>query len=82
MELWIRSQHKGNLVIANSLEIEARNSGLYEIWNYTTNEHFSYLGTYKTKKRALEVLDEIQYELNKRNLGYPNYTGIYEMPKE
>lgn len=60
MELWIRSQDKGNLVVANSLEVEAKNKGTYEIWNYNHNYHLSFLGEYKTKERALEVLDEIQ----------------------
>lgn len=67
MELWIRSQHKGNLVLTNSLEIEARNSGLYEIWDYTTNDHFTFLGEYKTKERALEVLDEIEERISLLN---------------
>ena len=57
--MWIRSQHKGNLVKTTSLEIEARNSGKYEIWDYQ-EKHQTFLGEYSTKERALEVLDEIQ----------------------
>lgn len=65
MDLWIRSQDKMNLVqikqislnyqdnkqvIANYVPEQYENSGCY----------FELLGTYKTKERALEVLDEIQ----------------------
>lgn len=74
MELWIRSQDKECLT---------------EVKHLYTNDNCEIkqqddliLGLYKSKERALEVLDEIQYELSKRNLGYPNYEGIYEMPKE
>ena len=59
MELWIRSQHKGNLVKVHSIEIEARNNGDFEVWAYQ-EIHQVFLGEYKTKERALEVLDEIQ----------------------
>ena len=49
------------------------------------------LASYKTKERALEVLDEIQKKINMINLGHDfgspmidlnNPTYIYKMPKE
>lgn len=57
MELWIRSQDKTRLLPIND--------ELY-IPNSRTNEDFAIfykdklLGWYKTKERALEVMDEIQ----------------------
>lgn len=39
------------------------------------------LGTYKTKERALEVLDEIQDLLQNAYIGNSNRI-VYEMPKE
>lgn len=89
MELWIRSQDKKELVNIKQLLIDNDtiikgflNSGLY----YE-------LGEYKTKERALEVLDEIQkllmpiseykQEIDNLTINYKNIdTAIYEMPKE
>ena len=73
MELWIRSQHKGNLCKIMSLEIERTEEG-YEIWNYNHNHHSSYLGVYKTQEKALEVLDEIQKDI------IFGLKKVYEMP--
>ena len=67
MDLWIRSQDKKRLLKANNLWIMNN-----EIWlEVPFYEHHKKIGlsvaghnhkiaTYKTKKRALEVLDEIQ----------------------
>ena len=77
MELWIRSQDKEYLEKVDKIELF---DGLNNDW--TLQSVYRVLGRYKTKERALEILDEIQNELEKRHLGYPNYTGIYEMPKE
>ena len=89
MELWIRSQDKKSLRKIDNIYY-------YEIGNgYTlyTNGHMD-LGTYKTEKRALEVLDEIQkllmpiseykQEIDNLTINYKNSidTAIYEMPGE
>ena len=63
MELWIRSQDKTRLVKVCSLEYGEYNE-IYYINGYCVNEIDNYdLGTYKTKERALEVLDEIQRKI-------------------
>lgn len=58
MELWIRSQDKRILQQVNNLYLDAsydnKRISAY-IDDFATN-----LGEYKTKERALEVLDEIQ----------------------
>ena len=57
MEIWIRSQDKEILTLAEHLDIY--NAGVEEqCW--AIEESGTDLGTYKTKERALEVLDEIQ----------------------
>lgn len=91
MELWIRSQDKTKLRKIDNIYY------YYEI----CNEHSLYtdgiieLGTYKTKERALEVLDEIQDILDTQK-SYEKFAHlitkdtkiiefsnvIYEMPKE
>lgn len=81
MELWIRNQTKTKLVKINNLEIKQFEEG-YGIGQWLDTDSFYGLGIYKSKERALEVLDEIQNILTKRYLGYPNYEGIYEMPEE
>lgn len=64
MELWIRSQDKMNLVKVRQVGVNYQNNKQI-IANYTpelyenSGEFVELLGTYKTKERALEVLDEI-----------------------
>ena len=65
MELWIRSQNKENLLKSRFLTIIEgkpfydKDEG-YTICNVALNGHYELLGTYKTKERSIEVLDEIQ----------------------
>ena len=62
MELWIRSQDKETLIKIENISIDSEN---YIIGNLISDDNKSIcdywrLGHYKTKERALEVLDEIQ----------------------
>ena len=82
MELWIRSQDKEVLMkVGNIKYVEYNGNHILNAFNTDQMGDFD-IGIYKTKTRALEVLNEIQYELEKRNLGFPNYTGIYQMPTD
>ena len=73
MELWIRSQNKADLI---KVEMLGQIDGV--ITAYYVNGNCE-LGTYKTKERALEVLDEIQNIL----IDYSKMTRVvYQMPKE
>ena len=54
MELWIRSQDKNVLVICSKLYV----GGTYG--NEIIEEDMCSLGKYRSRERALEVLDEIQ----------------------
>ena len=57
MELWIRSQDREK--ICKVIKLYIKGVGIYSNCdNY--NDDYDYLGIYKTKERALEVLDEIQ----------------------
>lgn len=93
MELWIRSQDR--LLLANVKNFYIVDSDSEErvvICGYTSDDFNDFdLGSYNTKERALEVLDEIQHKINLINLGHDfgspmidlnNPTYIYEMPKE
>ena len=82
MDLWIRSQDKTKLVKVDKILIENSDIGNFEV---------GMLGTYKTKERALEVLDEIQRLIE--DLQYMSYAivndkfasyrpNVYQMPKE
>ena len=62
MDLWIRSQDKETLIKIENISIDSEN---YIIGNLISDDNKSIcdywrLGYYKTKERALEVLDEIQ----------------------
>ena len=76
MELWIRSQDKKRLTKATDIRIGYLNTIGWII------EDCDELGTYKTEKRALEVLDEIQCHLVNINDSRDSYFYVYEMPKK
>lgn len=62
--MWIRTQDKEALVYANNFYImKTRGEEKYEI-SYFDGDSFVKLGFYKSKERALEVLDEIQKKIN------------------
>lgn len=61
MDLWVRSQNKKFLVKANELSVQTMSDGEY-IYNGNAP-----LGKYDTRKRCLEILDEIQTEIQKAN---------------
>ena len=91
MELWIRSQDKETLMKVNRIDIDDNSIICYDN-DYHCSE--TYMGQYKTKERALEVLDEIQENIVKQGQviiltderGIPNgskfFSYVYEMPKE
>ena len=65
MELWIRSQDRMNLVQIKQISLNYQNNkqviANYEPEQYENSDCFyELLGTYASKERALEVLDEIQ----------------------
>lgn len=86
MDLWIRSQDKMNLVQIKQININYQNNKQV-IANYipetyeNAGEYYELLGTYKTKERALEVLDEIEDLMRSLNSSDLKII-IYEMPKE
>lgn len=99
MELWIRSQDKMNLVKIRQISLDYQNNKQI-IANYipdfypNSGEYYELLGVYKSKERAIEVLDEIQDYMKKclfakkvNGLGeeldlIPNPILIYQMPKD
>lgn len=82
MGLWIRSQNKTILSKAHDLIIREDKNENNEI-NYFIVDTYT-LGIFKTKERALEVLDEIQNFIERKDIeGNKYYEGeIYEMPEE
>lgn len=91
MELWIRSQDKTKLVKADNISYldvsDDYEKEVHSLWN----DCKGVLGIYKTKERALEVLDEIQYllrghvyesHINKFDIYNGDDIKVYEMPKE
>ena len=89
MELWIRSQNKKELIPNPKLGIDQCENRYYIVDRYNFENAFI-LGQYKSKERALEILDEISDELisasympleenEKITCGSAR---VYEMPKE
>ena len=90
MELWIRSQDRRILQKVDNIYLNA-NYDNKRICSFIDGDEME-LGTYETKERALEVLDEIQqnietqeenYLLSDENgiiTGQKYYGYIYQMP--
>lgn len=87
MELWIRTQDKETILKTDRLDYDF-SDGHHRIM---ANTFETLIAEYKTKKRALEVLDEIQNKINLINLGcdfgspmidLKNPIYIYQMPEE
>ena len=55
MNLWIRTRDRAGILKCEKLYIQVLNGEFYIL-----NENEFPLGTYKTRERALEVLDEIE----------------------
>lgn len=70
MELWVRSQDRDYLEKVEKIYFWKNSFGQYQI-----ESNGSELGTYKTKERALEVLDEIEHFI-------ATESNVYEMPEE
>lgn len=92
MELWIRNQNRETMELTTYLQIIYLDELDQE--NKWVIEGGSYLGYYKTKERALEVLDEIHEYIEKIGTnelianengimsGIKHFGKVYEMPKE
>ena len=78
MELWIRSQGRKHLTKCEAIMYEETGTG-YGLRAFTKNYDFNIAG-YKTKERALEVLDEIQDLLQNAYVGNANIV-VYQMPE-
>ena len=97
MELWIRSQGKEFLMKVDNINlgIDVDTNEPNRLFTFVGGAITSFtLGIYKTKERALEVLDEIQEFIEDKeksnieitsdginqSITYPKI--VYEMPKE
>ena len=93
MELWVRSQDKELLMKTPELRYKQKGN-VHSLLAYDTSGGYRILGVYKSKERAIEVLDEIQDYMKKclfakkvNGLGeeldlIPNPILIYNMPKK
>lgn len=74
MDLWIRGQNKLGIVKVDILNIE-KYTNHYDISTYHPILKKVTLGTYKTEKRALEILNDIEFNvltesLQENNISY------------
>ena len=77
MNLWVRTQDKRILQKVTNIYLDAN----YENKRISTYDGDNVeLGTYKTKERAIEVLDEIQNYILLPNID--NNAYAYKMPKD
>ena len=81
MELWIRSQDKNKLCVAKFYELDNDKTGIF---CFNGESYSIFAGKYKTKERALEVLDEIQHFMTAKDVMGMLYNRdeIFEMPEE
>lgn len=79
MELWIRSQDRERLGKIILIEYHKDDYGYY-LFGWRDKYEGSRLATYKSKERALEVLDEIEDLMRSLNSSDLKII-IYEMPE-
>jgi hypothetical protein len=79
MELWIRSQDKNCLVNIKAVIMLNK-----EIRGYYNENPNWFLGKYDNEERALEVLNEIQNFIERKDIEGNRYykNEIYKMPEE
>lgn len=81
MELWIRSQDKKTLVKSDYITI-IWSPFHYSIVGYLNGKiKHKILGSYKTQKRAIEILDEIQKLLKTAELNDDINVIVYQIPE-
>lgn len=94
MSIWVRSQDKEFLMKVDNINlgIDVDTKKPNRLFTFVDGVTTSFtLGKYKSKERALEVLDEVEKKINLINLGHDfgspmidlkNPTYIYQMPNE
>ncbi|WP_289147209.1 hypothetical protein [uncultured Megamonas sp.] len=90
--MWIRIRNKEALVYANNFYIRANEVEEKYGISYFDGDSFVNLGFYKSKERAIEVLDEIQNKIEGKRVLIDAYGDIkikkkdnnkvYQMPEE
>ena len=91
MELWVRSQDKELLMKTPELRYKQKGN-VHSLLAYDTSGGYRILGVYKSKERAIEILDEIQniFSLKIENISYNEadlflkakmLNSCYQMPK-
>ena len=82
--MWVRSQDKLCLTKNDAMVIVDNHKNNKKVWSLINVGGFQYnLGTYNSKERALEVLDEIQkllIAIPETKIPFNNI--VYQMPKE
>ena len=78
MNLWVRTQDKECLTNISNIQYVYKNN-IHGLGTYYDN--LKILGTYKTREKALKVLDEIQDLLQNAYIGNSNRI-VYQMPKD
>lgn len=83
--MWIRTQDKLGLFELNGVRIREHGfeNGTKEYLVLNNDNLYNHLGTYKSKERAIEVLDEIQkllIAMPRTEIPF-NYI-VYQMPEE
>jgi hypothetical protein len=88
MGIWVRTQDKKRLVLANALDCDKSHSyegdTSYQICAIQEKCLAFLLGTYPTEARALEVLDEIQQFIKDCHSQKDDkwFSPVFEMPEE
>ena len=80
MELYVRSQYKEMLFKVNNHLVIRHNDNVENGMYYIECDNIK-IAMYKTKERALKVLDEIQDLLQNAYTGNANRV-VYQMPKD
>ena len=80
MGFWVRTQDKTELINSKRFQVEGQR--IY-VFTGSDEDNWVAIAEYKTKERAVEVLDDMQNELtNITPASEAQFIRVYQMPKE
>lgn len=74
--MWIRSKNREVLVNVKAIAIDVNTEHHYFAIKGFSGAMYYLLGVYKTKEKAMSVLDELQFRIARSE------SGVYQMPKD
>lgn len=77
--VWIRTQDKNRLIFCSDIEVFKASFCHHVMSNYDKSDSFS-LGTYATRDRAFQVLEEIEAHITALDIMHHGGFNVHQIP--